>query len=229
MRHQCHLAKPPRTLVGIEHLAQHFLAARGRGLDDTPFLEADRDVVDQRALIGQWLGGDDMTVDLPAMRRGEDFLSRDIGIADDAVPGDRRAAHPFVAVGKPDHQVRTRSGIMQRLEALSVEPCGPLAQHGVVLFPCGHGAIAIHARSREDGIRQPCHRDVVGVIGKHPLRPRQARIGDDVPVGVEIDDFLQRRLIGDRIGLAGARDLGGVLTRQQHRIVADNGKPRGVG
>src|SRR5881392_2230900 len=61
---------------------------RGRGLDDTPFLEADRDVVDQRALIGQWLGGDDMTVDLPAMRRGEDFLSRDIGIADDAVPGD---------------------------------------------------------------------------------------------------------------------------------------------
>src|SRR5205085_6372663 len=89
MRHQRHLAKPPRALVGIEHLAQHFLAARGRGLDDTPFLEADRDVVDQRALIGQWLGGDDMTVDLPAMRRGEDFLSRDIGIADDAVPCDQ--------------------------------------------------------------------------------------------------------------------------------------------
>ena len=46
-----------------------------------------------------------MAADAPAMRRGEDFLGRDIGVAGDAVPGGRGAAFPFVAVGKPDRQV----------------------------------------------------------------------------------------------------------------------------
>ena len=40
--------------------------------------------------------------------------------------------------------------------------------------------------------------------------------------------FFQSGLIGDRIGLAGARDLGGILPRKQHRIVADDREPSGV-
>ena len=134
-----------------------------------------------------------------------------------------------MAVGKPDRQIGARAGILQRVEALAIQPFGPLAQHGVVLFPCGDGAILIDARGCKDRVRQFCYRDVLRDIGENLLRPGRTRIGDDVPVGVEIDDLLQRRLIGDRIGLAGARHLGWVLTRQQHRIVANNRKPRGVG
>ena len=40
MRHQRHFAEPARALVGIEHLVQHLLAARGLGLDDAAVLEA---------------------------------------------------------------------------------------------------------------------------------------------------------------------------------------------
>ena len=163
------------------------------------------------------------------MRRGEDFLGRDVGVAGDAVLGGRGAAFPFMAVGEPDRQIRARAGIFQRVETLAVQPFGALAQHGVVLFPGRDGAVLIDARGRKDRIRQFCYRDVLRNIGKDLPGPGRARIGDDVPVGFEIDDLLQRRLIGDRIGLAGARHLGRVLARQQHRIVADDGQPRGVG
>jgi hypothetical protein len=57
---------------------------------------------------------------------------------------------------------------------------------------------------------------------------QDALVGDDVPVDVEADDFFQSGLIGHRIGLAGARDLGGILPRKQHRIVADDREPGGV-
>ena len=82
-----------------------------------------------------------MAADAPAMRRGEDFLGRNVGVAGDAIPGGRGAAFPFVAVGKTDRQIRAGAGIFQCVEALAVQPLGPLAQHGVVLFPCGDGAI----------------------------------------------------------------------------------------
>ena len=170
-----------------------------------------------------------MAADAPAMRRGEDFLGRDIGVAGDAVLRGRGAALPFVAVGKTDRKVGARAGIFQRMETLAVQPVGALAQDGIVLLPCGDGAVLIDAGRREDRVRQFCHRDVFRNVGEHLLRPGRARIGDDVPVGVEIDDLLQRRLVGDRIGLAGARHLCRILARQQHRIVADDGEPRGVG
>ena len=89
--------------------------------------------------------------------------------------------------------------------------------------------VVIDARSGEDRLRQPADGDVVGFAGKDPLRPRFGRIGDDVPVDVEAGDLLERRLVGDRVRLAGARDLGRVLMREQHRVLADNGEPRRIG
>ncbi len=163
------------------------------------------------------------------MRRGEDFLGRDIGVAGDAVLGGGGAAFPFMAVGEPDREIGARPGIMQRVEALAVQPFGPLAQHGIVLLPRSDGVIIVDARGREDRVRQvwpPRHRP--RRRGK-PASPMTGGIGDDVPVDVEIDDPFQRRLVGDRIGLAGARDLGGILPRQQHRIVADDGEPGAIG
>ena len=170
-----------------------------------------------------------MAARLAGMRRGEDFLGRDVGVAGDAVLRGRGAALPFMAVGEADREVGAGPGIMQRVKALAVQPVGALAQRRVVLLPGRDGVVLIDARGGEDRVRKFCHRDVLGVVGKHLLRPGRARIGDDVPVDVEIDDLLQRRLVGHRIGLAGARDLGRILARQQHRIVADDGEPRGVG
>ena len=87
----------------------------------------------------------------------------------------------------------------------------------------------VDARGREDRLRELADGGLVLVARKDPLRPRGGRIGDDVPVDVEARDLLQRRLVGDGIRLVGARDLGRVLVREQHRVLADNGEPRSVG
>jgi hypothetical protein len=100
------------------------------------------------------------------MRRGEDFLGRDVGVAGDAVLGGRGAAFPFMAVGEPDRQIGAGPGIMQRVEALAVQPFGALAQHWHCAFPRRDGAILIDARGRKDRIGQLGDRDLFGSSGK---------------------------------------------------------------
>src|SRR5665647_177173 len=78
-------------------------------------------------------------------RSSENFLRWDIRVAGDPVLGRRGAALPFMDVREPDRQVRTRSGVMQRAESLSVQPFGPAAQRGVVLLPRCNGIIVNHA------------------------------------------------------------------------------------
>jgi hypothetical protein len=106
-------ATSPRTFVGIQHLFQHFFALGGPGLDNSTGLETDLDIVDQRALMRERLGGGHEALDAPGMRGGEHFLGRDIGIAEHAVLGNRGAAMPFVIVGEPDGEVGARAGKMQ--------------------------------------------------------------------------------------------------------------------
>src|SRR3954453_10156692 len=126
MRHQGHLAETPRALVGVEDLIQYLLAARSLGVDDPAVFETHRDVVDQRALVGQRLRAHDMAVDPPAMRRSEDLFGRNVGVTADAVLGERGAALPFMAVGEPDREVGARSRVLERAETLAVEPVGAL-------------------------------------------------------------------------------------------------------
>src|SRR4029077_6790581 len=97
---------------------------------------------------------DDMSAHPPAMRRGEDFLGWDIGVAGDAVPGGGGAANPFVAIREPDRQIHAAPGIMQGMEALAVQPFGAAAQGGVMFLPCGDGTILIDARGGKDRIRK---------------------------------------------------------------------------
>ena len=228
MRHQRHFAETARAFVGVEHLVQHLLAARGFRLDDASLLESHRDAVDQRALVGQRLGADDMPVDAPGVRRGEDLFGRDVRIAGDAVLGGRGAALPFMAVGKSDRQVRARPGIMQRVKPVpfshsvrlrSAALCAAQAATGSSMSTREAAKIASASFATATPSSSP---------GNTCLRPGHAGIGDDIPVDVEVGDLFERRLIGDGIGLVGARDLGRVLGRQQHRIVADDGEPRGV-
>jgi len=115
---------------------------------------------------------------------------------DDAVLGRRGAALPLMAIGQADGEVGTGPGIFQRAEALAVQPFGALAQHRVVLVPGRDRAVLVDARGGKDRIRQLCHRNIFGIVREHLLRPGCAGIGDDVPVGVEVDDLFQRRLIG---------------------------------
>ncbi len=187
------------------------------------------DAVDQRALIGERLGADHMAVDPARMRRGEDLLGRDVRIAGDPVLGRRRAALPVVAVGEPDGQIRARPGIMQRVKLLAVQPFRPAAESRIMRGPGRDRIVAIDARGGEDRLRKLADGDVILVSGKDPLRPRRGRIGHDVPIDVEAGDLFQSRLIGDRVRLVGARDLGRVRLGQQHGIFADNGEPRRIG
>ena len=168
-------------------------------------------------------------VDAPRMRRGEDLLGRDVGIAGDAVLGGRGAALPFMTVGEADGEIGAGAGIMQRVKRWPFSHSVRLRSAALCVCPGRDGIGVVDARGGEDRVRQLADGDVLASSRKHQLRPGRARIGDDVPVDVEAGDLLQRRLIGDRIGLAGARDLGRVLAGQQHRIVADDGEPRGVG
>ena len=228
VRHQRYFAEPAGALIGVEHFVQHFFAARSLGLHNAPFLEPHRDAVNQRTLIRKRLGADDVPAHPPRMRRGEHFLGRDVWIADDPVLGDGGAAHPFVAVSEPDGQGGAGSRIVQRAETVGGQPFRPAAQGCVVLLPCRDRVIVIDARGREDRLSKLCDRDIVFFSGEGLLCPGRVWIGNEVPVDVEIDDFLQGRSVGDRIGLAGARHFGGVLAGKQHRIFADDRKPRGI-
>ena len=148
------------------------------------------------------------------VRRGEHLLGRDIGIAGDAVLGGRRAALPFMFVGEADRQVGARPGIMQGGEAMAVQPLGAAAQRRIMRRPGRDRIDGIDARGRENRRAELGHRHIRLVMREDLLRPGDARISDDVPIDVEARDLFQRRLVGDRIGAIGARDLGRILARE---------------
>src|SRR5579863_8141901 len=116
------------------------------------------------------------------MRRGVDFLRRNIGVAGDPVLRSRTAALPLVSIGEPDREVGTGAGEMQRTEPLSVQPLAAAAQYFVVRLPGRDGVIPVDARRREDGIGKLSDRDVFFILWKHELGPRRRRISNDVPV-----------------------------------------------
>src|ERR1700722_14400058 len=171
MRHQRHFAETAGAFVGVEDLVENFLATRRLGLDNASFLEADRDAFDQRALIGQRLGADDVTMNPLGMRRGEDLFRRNIRIASDAVLCRGAAALPFMSVGKTDCEVGAGSGEMQRAESLPVQPLPSAAQYLVVSVPGRDGVIPVDPGSGENGVRKLCHRSIFFVLRKYELRP----------------------------------------------------------
>ena len=117
---------------------------------------------------------------------------------------------------------------MKGMEIVLVQPFGALGQRCVVRLPVADRILDIHPRGREDSVRQLHHRNVVGLARKNLLCPGKVGIGNDVPVDVEAGDLLQRRLIGHRVRLVGARHFGRVLRRQQRGVLAAHGKPRGI-
>ena len=172
MRHQGDLAKSAGAVVAVEHFLEHVLAARGLRLNDPSRLEPDRNAVDQRALIGEGLGADDMAIDPARMGGREHLFRRDVRIAGDPVLRRRRAALPRMAVGESDRQIRARPGIMQGVKFPRIQPFGPAAERRVMRSPGGDRIVVIDPRSGKDRLGEPADRDVVGFAGKDPLRPR---------------------------------------------------------
>src|SRR6185437_9303522 len=117
---------------------------------NTPFFKANRDVLDQRALIGQRLGADDMPIDPPCVRRRKDLFRRNIGVAGDPVLRRGAPALPLMSVRKPDGEVGTWSREMQRTESLPVQPLPPATQYFVMRFPGGNGVFPVDAGCRKD-------------------------------------------------------------------------------
>src|ERR1700733_5183820 len=170
MRHQRYFAETAGAFIGIEDFIEDFLATRRLCLDDASFLEAHRDAFDQRALIRQRLGADDVTVDPLGMRRGEDLFGRNIRIAGNAVLCRRAAALPLMPVGKTDREVGARSGKMQRAESLPVQPLPSAAQYLIVSLPGGDGVIPVDPRSSENSVGKLCDRGIFFVLRKNELR-----------------------------------------------------------
>jgi hypothetical protein len=149
MRHQRDLAEAPRAVVAVEHFFEHVLAARGLRLDDPSGLEPDRDAVDQRALIGERLGADDMAIDPARVRGREHLFGRDVRIAGDAVLRRRCAPLPLMPVGEPDRQIRARARNNAGRESVPRRSAmlRPAGKSGIVLGP-GRDRIVAHRRAR---------------------------------------------------------------------------------
>ena len=226
IRHQRHLAETARALVRVQHLRQHVAAFAGGRVDDTALLETHRNVLDQRALVGERLGAGDMAGDAVLVRRGEHLFRRDVRIADDAVLGRRGAAFPLMVVGEADGQVGAGTDEAQRRIALVVQELGAGMQRLVVLAPGGDRIDEVDARGGEDRIPEFRHRDFFGLVREDGACPCRRREGGNRPVDVEAGDQFQRRHVGLGAGAVGARHFVGILTGEQRRVFAGDGEPR---
>ena len=129
-------------------------------------------------------------------------------------------------VGKADGEIGLRSLKTQRREALFVQVISAAAERLVVAFPVADRIGSIDARGGEDRVPQSLQGGVLRHVGEHGLRPGRRRVGDDVPVDVEIDDVLERRTIRRRSRAVDPCDLLGILRRQQRWILADDSEAR---
>ena len=82
--HQRTFAQIGGSLVHRDHLLQQRLVLLRLDLDGLAVFKADREVLDQLAVVGQRLGGVDDALSLAAHRRDEALLGGDIGIEEDA-------------------------------------------------------------------------------------------------------------------------------------------------
>ena len=109
MRHECDFAQAAGAIVCRDEAVQHVFTGGGRGLNDLPAFKADSDVFNQRALVGEWLGGSHHAVDAVLVRRREAFLGGNVGLAVDTVSRGGSAAGPEMMVGKADPEVSVPS------------------------------------------------------------------------------------------------------------------------
>ncbi len=87
MRNQCHFAQSTRALVSIQHLVENFFAAACLCLDNASTLKANRDILDQCALMRQRLGARHITFYAQSVGCSEHFFRRNVRIAGNAVLG----------------------------------------------------------------------------------------------------------------------------------------------
>ena len=78
VRHQRDLAEAARAFVASSTFFSTSSPREAFASTMRPAFEADRDAVDQRALVGERLGAGDMAVDPARMRRSEHLLGRDV-------------------------------------------------------------------------------------------------------------------------------------------------------
>ncbi len=132
-----------------------------------------------------------MAGNAPRMGSRKDLFGGNVRVASDAVLGSRSAALPFVAVGKANRSDLCRGRVMERGEALPIEPFSSLhAERGVVLLPGCDGVVGIDPRRTENRFSEFGQRYVFALVGEDLLRPWRSRIRDDVPVDVEADNLL---------------------------------------
>jgi hypothetical protein len=203
------------------------LARSGSGLDDPTAFEADRNVLDESAVVGERLRARHRALDPLFVRRRKDLLGGDVGIADEPVL--RREAPPFQvwpSARPTSDPCPARENAGRGRSARSGTRCGArdpplwLAQAAT-----GSGVSMREAAKMASRVsRRPPLRAPPGTR----LSPKTGGVGHDGPVDGERRDQFERRAVGDRTGTVRPGNLFGVLPREEGRVVPANGEAGGA-
>jgi hypothetical protein len=194
MRHERHLAQPPRALVGVEHLAEHLLARSRRGLDDAALRECNADLVDERAAISKRLRGRDGAGHREACGRREHLLGRDVRIAHDAAACGGGAAVPFVVVRQPDFQVGAGTTVAQRAKRRAFS--SSVRRRSSAL--CAAQAATGSSRSTRDAAKIASHSRAIEISSGSPGNTARAQAGVAADTMVQ---FVAKPAISSRAGI----------------------------
>ena len=184
-------------------------------------MEADPEVLDQLALIGQRLRRIHDALGLALHRGDEAFLGGNVGVEENALKAGVAATLELPLGDHADGEVGTVRGVIaQLLDAEAVEVGAAVVQILVVRFPRGNG-IVVHAAGGEDGFPQLFDGLRGAQLREELLGPRRAGNGRDAPlifvfhlIAVRLDDGVKLLLGLHQFFLIDALEAVGILGDQ---------------
>ena len=155
-------------------------------LDNLAVLEAEPEVLDQRALIAQRHAGVHDAFCQTTLGGHEAFLSGNVGVELRAVLGVFHRAAEQRAVKHANAEIGAVGGmIFKGFQLQVVQVLAAALYVGIVGFPCGDG-IVIHARGGENSLPQLLDGGAGADAGEHLAGPCSARHSNDSPLRLAV-------------------------------------------
>ena len=190
------------AFAGFDEVFEGFFAGFGLVAYDLAVFKGQREVVDELAVIDEWMGADQGAVDLVLMRGGEHFLGWDIGEEFDAVCGFFAAAGPDMVFGHADFNVGTQAVFIDEFDKLAVvEEAGFILKAFIELVPGGNGVILVGPGGFEDRLPEHIDSGFGFDAGEYLGGPADCRHGDHAPAALIIHH-------GHVVGFGGTLDSG---------------------
>ena len=151
-------------------------------------VEADPELVDELALIAQWLGGVDDTLGLAPLGGDKALLGGDIGVEDNALQA-ALAAAAEMGLGDHTHGEVGAGGapVAQLTDVQAVQVVAAVVDVLVVGRPVGLGIALQRAGGREDGLPQLLHRLRLTQTGKQLFCPGLTGDSGNTPLVLVFD------------------------------------------